>query len=47
MGIYAGCGNPVDSLEEIRYSYKQAYKNAMIASYSHNQADVYKRQDKD
>ena len=25
-------------LEEIRYSYKQAYKNAMIASYSHNQA---------
>ena len=38
MGIYAGCGNPVDSLEEIRYSYKQAYKNAMIASYSHNQA---------
>ena len=28
----------MDSLEEIRYSYKQAYKNAMIASYSHNQA---------
>lgn len=38
LNVYAGCGSPVESLEEIRYSYKQAYKNAMIASYSHNEA---------
>lgn len=36
--VYAGCGSPVESLEEIRYSYKQAYKNAVMASYSHNKA---------
>ena len=38
LNVYAGCGSPVKSLEEIRYSYKQAYKNATIASYSHNKA---------
>lgn len=38
LSVYAGCGSPAESLEEIRYSYKQAYKNAMIASYSHNKA---------
>ena len=40
LGIksYVGVGTPVERLEDIRSSYRQAYQNSQVAKYSHNKS---------
>lgn len=40
LGIesYVGVGTPVECLEDIPISYRQAYQNAQVAKYSHNKS---------
>lgn len=38
LKAYTGIGTPVSSLENIHFSYQQAYQNAQLAKYSHNKS---------